>query len=523
MSLAAQGVLQAVGTAAAPITFTAATPGASGEWGYLSDRRRQRSDSDPSQLSYVTFEGGGCGGNPRSTSSTAHPAIDHLTVRRSAAPASTSTATPAPAAGLQYPHRPEQRRPTASTSTTPLPAASPSPTPPSAAVAATASTATPRPRRQRRHGHRQRRRRQPASQHPAHRRQLHRQHPQRRRMGLRHDQRRPHLARLRRRLPPGRQRHRRRRRDPDHPAGRHGHHEPLHVPGRPRRVAGGRHGGRPHHVHVGHAGRLRRVGLRVDRRRQPLGQRPLPAQLRHLRGRRQQPTVDPLCGGQRASPGSSDCPALGGPGVYVYRYSSSQPLAFNTLTVQNSAGHGIYLNDATAAGVTLANATVSGSGGYGLYSDAAGLVVNGATVSANAVAASLHPNTLLSGVSFTANTRNELDGTAARSAPPHLAGLRRRLPPRRQRHRRRWRDPDHPAGRHGHHEPLHCPWPPTACSRLRHGGCPDHLHLGHAGRLRRVVLRSDRRRQPLRQRRLPAQLRHLRGRRQRPTVDALSR
>ena len=83
----------------------------------------------------------------------------------------------------------------------------------------------------------------------------------------------------------------------------------------------------------------------------------------------------------------------GGPGVHVYRYSSSQPLALNTLTVQNSAGDGIYLNDATAAGVTLTNITVSGSGGYGLYSDAPALVVNGATISANAVAASLHPNT----------------------------------------------------------------------------------------------------------------------------------
>ena len=182
LSLAAQGVLRAAGTAAAPITFTSATPGASGEWGYVSIGGGSANDSDPSQLSYVTFEGGGSSGQSTLYVEDSAPSLDHLTVRRS-----------------------------------------------------------------------------------------------------------------------------------------------------------------------------------------------------------------------------------GGPGVHVYRYSSSQPLALNTLTVQNSAGHGIYLNDATAAGVTLANATVSGSGGYGLYSDAPALVVNGATISANAVAASLHPNSLLNGVSFSGNTRNEVE------------------------------------------------------------------------------------------------------------------
>ena len=134
----------------------------------------------------------------------------------------------------------------------------------------------------------------------------------------------------------------------------------------------------------------------------------------------------------------------GGAGISVYRPSNAQPLAFNTVTVQNSAADGILVSDSPAGGVTLTNIAVSGSGGYGINSNAAGLVVNGGTVTGNAVAASLHPNTLLTGVSFTANTRNELEWNGGDDQrQPHLAGLRRRLSPGRQRHRRRWRHPDH--------------------------------------------------------------------------------
>ena len=75
LSLAGQGRLSAVGTAASPIAFTAATPGASGEWYSL------QVGGGGSRLSYVTLEGGGAnGGAALEVQGTALQA-DHLTIR----------------------------------------------------------------------------------------------------------------------------------------------------------------------------------------------------------------------------------------------------------------------------------------------------------------------------------------------------------------------------------------------------------------------------------------------------------
>ncbi|MCL4832527.1 MAG: carboxypeptidase-like regulatory domain-containing protein, partial [Caldilineaceae bacterium] len=84
-SLHVDGALLAIGTATAPITFTSATVGAVGEWAYLQLGGGNSGDSDASQLSYVTIQGGG---NPNYGVGALHigdgaPHLDHITVRRS--------------------------------------------------------------------------------------------------------------------------------------------------------------------------------------------------------------------------------------------------------------------------------------------------------------------------------------------------------------------------------------------------------------------------------------------------------
>ncbi len=82
-SVVVNGVLKAIGTASAPITFTSATPGDSGAWGYLQIGGGTAGDSNASQLSYVTLEGGGQGGSGTLSIYQSAPALDHITVRRS--------------------------------------------------------------------------------------------------------------------------------------------------------------------------------------------------------------------------------------------------------------------------------------------------------------------------------------------------------------------------------------------------------------------------------------------------------
>ena len=123
-ALAAEGVLQAAGTAVAPITFTAATPGATGEWYYLQIGGGNANDSDASQLSYVTIEGGGVGGNPALYITTARLPSTTSPCAAPAAPASRSTGHPTPSRWPSTPSPSRTAPPTASWLTTTRPAAS---------------------------------------------------------------------------------------------------------------------------------------------------------------------------------------------------------------------------------------------------------------------------------------------------------------------------------------------------------------------------------------------------------------
>ncbi|MCP4357919.1 MAG: right-handed parallel beta-helix repeat-containing protein, partial [Chloroflexi bacterium] len=79
------GRLTAVGTPTTPITFTAAVSNTSGYWGYLQIGGGSNiDDSDVSQLSYVTMEGGGYySSNPTLYIYRSSPTLDHLTIRNS--------------------------------------------------------------------------------------------------------------------------------------------------------------------------------------------------------------------------------------------------------------------------------------------------------------------------------------------------------------------------------------------------------------------------------------------------------
>ena len=76
------GVLSAVGTAANPITFERAAA-ATYAWGYIQIGGGVDGDSDSSQLSYVTIDGGGYSSQHSLYIYRSRPSLDHLTIRNS--------------------------------------------------------------------------------------------------------------------------------------------------------------------------------------------------------------------------------------------------------------------------------------------------------------------------------------------------------------------------------------------------------------------------------------------------------
>jgi hypothetical protein len=101
----------------------------------------------------------------------------------------------------------------------------------------------------------------------------------------------------------------------------------------------------------------------------------------------------------------------GGDGIDIGSAHDSQLV---NSTVQGNVAHGIRSSGSDR--LLLQGLTVTGNAGHGLYmqSGGEGSVVRNTTVQGNGVAARLHPDTLLDGVTLTGNTRNEIEWITGR-------------------------------------------------------------------------------------------------------------
>ncbi len=100
-----------------------------------------------------------------------------------------------------------------------------------------------------------------------------------------------------------------------------------------------------------------------------------------------------------------------GDGVEISSADDSQLL---NSTVQDNGGHGI--NTSGSDRLLLQDLTIAGNAGTGIYiqSNGEGSILRSATVQGNGVAGRLHPDTLLENVTWTGNTRSEIEWITGR-------------------------------------------------------------------------------------------------------------